>query len=190
MKADTLHNFFADMLGDITPTEDVLKLYREILNRQALKQLGNINSRLDQQRKRLGELDKERLEALRNANSGSLTAAEKDDLIASISADKAEVQENIDQLEEQQRVKQSAIEYALNFMHDVKQLWIDADPDLKARFQKMIFPEGLTFDTTTLVFGTDTISPLYRYAPNKKDLSVKEKSLLVIPRGIEPLLPG
>ena len=188
MKAETLHNFFADMLGNITPTEDVLKLYKEILNRQALKQLGNINSRLDQQRKRLGELDKERLEALRNANSGSLTTAEKDDLIASISADKAEVQENIDQLEEQQRVKQSAIEYALNFMHDVRQLWLDADPDLKVKFQNMIFPEGLTFNTTTLVFGTDTISPLYRYAPNKKDLSVEEKSLVVTPAGVEPAI--
>lgn len=47
-----------------------------------------------------------------------------------------------------------------------------------------------TFDTSTLTFGTSTISPLYTYAPIKKDLSVKEKSLLVIPRGIEPLLPG
>lgn len=190
MKADILHSHFADMLGDITPTEGVLKLYREILDRQAIKQLGNINKRLDAQRKRLGELDTERLEALRNANNGSLSSVEKDEVIAYITSDKSEIQENIDKLEEQQQVKQSAIEYALNFMHDVQRLWLDADPDLKIRFQKMIFPEGLTFDTSTATFGTSTISPLYRYAPNKKDLSVKEKSLLVISRGIEPLLPG
>lgn len=179
MKADILHAHFADMLGDITPTEGVIKLYKEILDRQALKQLGNINSRLEAQRKRLGELDKERLEALRNANNGSLSSDEKDEVIAYITSDKSEIQENIDKLEEQQQVKQSAIEYALNFMHDVKRLWLDADPDLKIRFQKMIFPEGLTFDTSTVTFGTSTISPLYTYAPNKKDLSVKEKSLLV-----------
>lgn len=75
-------------------------------------------------------------------------------------------------------------------MHDVQKLWVDADPDLKIRFQKMIFPEGLTFDTATLTFGTSTISPLYRYAPNKKDLSESEKSLVVTPRGVEPLLLG
>lgn len=173
MKADLLHAHFADMLGDITPTEGVLKLYKEILDRQAIKQLGNINKRLDAQRKRLGELDKERLEALRNANNGSLSSDEKDEVIAYITADKAEILENISELEEQQQVKQSAIEYALNFMHDVKRLWIDADPDLKIRFQKMIFPEGLTFDTATVTFGTSTISPLYTYAPIKKDLSVK-----------------
>ena len=89
------------------------------------------------------------------------------------------MQENIAGLEEQQQVKQSAIEYALNFMHDVQRLWLDADADLKIRFQKMIFPEGLTFDTSTVTFGTSTISPLYRYAPNKNDLSMKDKSYLV-----------
>lgn len=142
--------------------------YKEILDRQSLKQLGNINSRLEAQRKRLGELDKERLEALRNANNGSLSSDEKDEVIAYITSDKSEIQENIDKLEEQQQVKQSAIEYALNFMHDVQRLWIDADPDLKIRFQKMIFPEGLTLDTSTVTFGTSTISPLYTYAPSKK----------------------
>lgn len=188
MKTDVLHAHFADMLGNITPTEGVLTLYKEILDRQALKQLGSINSRLDTQRKRLGELDKERIEALRNANSGSLTTNEKDELIAAITSDQVEVREAISGLEEQQQVKQSAIEYALNFMHDVQRLWIDADPDLKIRFQKMIFPEGLTFDTTTLAFGTSTISPLYRYAPNKKDLSESEKSLVVTPAGVEPAI--
>ena len=186
MKADILHAHFADMLGDITPTDGVLKLYKEILDRQAIKQLGNINKRLDAQRKRLGELDKERLEALRNANNGSLSSNEKDELIAAITSDKAEILENISELEEQQQVKQSAIEYALNFMHDVQRLWVDADPDLKIRFQKMIFPEGLTFDTSTVTFGTSTISPLYTYAPIKKDLSESDKSRLVTLQGIEP----
>ena len=120
----------------------------------------------------------------------SLSSDEKDELIAFITSDKAEIQENIAGLEEQQQVKQSAIEYALNFMHDVQRMWLDADPDLKIRFQKMIFPEGLTFDTSTLTFGTSTISPLYRYAPNKNDLSVKDKSSLVTPRRVELLLPG
>jgi len=43
----------------------------------------------------------------------------------------------------------------------------------------MVFPEGLDFNTTNLTFGTAKISPLYRYVPNKKDLSSAEKSLLV-----------
>ena len=39
-------------------------------------------------------------------------------------------------------------------------------------------------------FGTATTSPLYRLETNKKDLSTKEKSLVVTPPGIEPGLSG
>ncbi len=186
--ADKVHELFAELLEQITPSDGALKLYKEILNRQALVQLGNLNQRLEVQRKRLSTLDGERLTALRNANNGGLTSDEKADLLAGIEADKIEVLENIAKLEEQQLAKQSAIEYALNFMHDVKKLWQDADPDLKMRFQKMIFPEGLTLDTTALTFGTQLISPIYRYVPIKNDLSTTEKSSLVTPAGVEPAI--
>ena len=188
--ADVVHKLFSELLEEITPSDGALRLYKEILNRQALVQLGNLNKRLEVQRKKLSGLDGERVQALRNANNGELNADEKAELLAGIEADKVEVLDNISKLEEQQLAKQSAIEYALNFMHDVKKLWQDADPDLKLRFQKMIFPDGLTFNTTTRSFGTLQISPLYRYAPNKKGLSMAEKSSLVIPRRIELLLPG
>jgi hypothetical protein len=88
-----------------------------------------------------------------------------------------------EKLQEQQRFKQTQLNYAMNFMHDAHKLWVDADLNLKRRFQNMIFPEGVIIDTKTLDFGTSKISPLYRYIPNKKDLSVSEKSLVVIPAG-------
>lgn len=52
----------------------------------------------------------------------------------------------------------------------------------------MLFPERVILNTKTLEFGTSKISPLYRYVPNKKDLSVKEKSLVVTPAGFEPAI--
>lgn len=73
-------------------------------------------------------------------------------------------------------------------MHDAHKLWVDADTDLKGRFQNMVFPEGVYFDSKTLDFGITNISPLYRYVPNKKDLSAKEKSLMVTPAGFEPAI--
>lgn len=51
-------------------------------------------------------------------------------------------------------------------------------------FKSMLFPEGAILNTETLEFGTSKISLLYRYVPNKKDLSVKEESLVVTSRGI------
>jgi hypothetical protein len=51
------------------------------------------------------------------------------------------------------------------------------------RYPEAQFPEGATFDMSTIQFGTEKISPLYRYILNKKDLSVSEKSSLVSLRG-------
>lgn len=119
-----------------------------------------------------------------------MSDTDKDEIIATIEGDKAEKKDQVAKLEEQQSVKQSQIDYAMNFMHDAHKLWVDADASMRQRFQKAIFPEGVILDTKTMQFGTTLISPIYRYVPNKKDLSVSEKSLLVTSRGIEPRLPG
>ncbi len=190
VKADVVHERFAQLLEDITASDGVLKGFKEILKRLSLSQLDNINGRLKGQRDALTELDNERLRTLRSATNEQITSEEKDEILTNIIADKTRVQDSIDELEKLQRISQSTIEYTLNFMNNVKKLWIDADSDLKQKFQKMIFPEGLTFDSQTLNFGTNKISLLYRYIINKKDLSESEKSRLVIPRGIEPLCPG
>ena len=58
---------------------------------------------------------------------------------------------------------------------------LSAELGLKLR-SRIVFPEGLDFNTTNLTFGTSRISPLYRYVSNKKDLSASEKSHLVSPR--------
>lgn len=116
---------------------------------------------------------------MRRNNLGELSNAEKDELITALDADKLGKYEQLQKLEEQQRVKQAQVDYAMNFMHDAYKLWLDADVDLRQKFQKAIFPEGVVLDTKSLRFGTQTISPLYRYILNKKDLSVTEKSLVV-----------
>ena len=111
-------------------------------------------------------------------------------IVIRVEADRFEKKDQIAALEAQQAIKKSQIDYAMNFMHDAYKLWLDANVDLRQKFQKAIFPEGVVLDTKSLKFGTQTISPLYRYISNKKDLSVSEKSLLVTSRGIEPRLPG
>lgn len=190
IKAEVANALFADLLQDIQPAESTLKLYKEILNRTAMKQLDNLNSRLGTLRNALSQLDEERSQAMRRWNKGEITDTDKDELVTTIDVDKMDKHDQIDKLEERQSLKQSQIDYAMNFMDNAHKLWIDADVKMRQAFQKVIFPEGVILDTKNLHFGTSAISPLYRYAPNKKDLSVQEKSLLVTPRGIEPLLPG
>ena len=127
---------------------------------------------------------------MRRWNLGEMSDSDKDEIILTVASEKIEIREQIQELEDRQSVKQSQIEYAMNFMDNAQKMWHDAPLQLKIQFQTAIFPDGLWLDTKQLKFGTTKISPLYRYVPTKKDLSVKEKSLLVIPRRVELLLPG
>ena len=99
-------------------------------------------------------------------------------------------EDELRKLSEQQSINETTIEIVCNFMDKPALMWQNADPALKQKFQQLVIPEGVEWDWNTQTFGTLGISPLYRYIPNKKDLSDKEKSLMVIPRGIEPRLPG
>ena len=179
IKASVANDMFAELLRDFSPTESTMELYKEILNRTAMKQLDSLNKRLGTLRNAVTAIDAERSTAMRRWNKGEITDSDKNELIISLEVDKLDRNEQIDNLEKQQAVKQTQIDYAMNFMHDAHKLWIDADVTIRQRFQKMIFPEGVILDTKTMNFGTTNISPLYRYITSKKELSEAENSLVV-----------
>jgi site-specific DNA recombinase len=190
MGADAANESFAELLKEIQPEESTLKLYKEILTRTSIKQLDNINGRLGRLRDSLSQLDEERSIAMRRWNKGEMDDTDKDEIIQRIDIDRFERKDQISNLESKQSIKNSQIDYAMNFMNNAYKLWCDADVELKQKFQKTIFPNGIELDTVSKKFGTLQLSPLYRYAPNKKDLSLSEKSLVVTSRRIELRLPG
>jgi hypothetical protein len=68
---------------------------------------------------------------------------------------------------------EAAITYAMNFISDLGRQWFDLAPELRPRFQKLIFPEGVPYSRSEgfgtaklgLIFGlcqqnTDDVSPL------------------------------
>lgn len=189
---EEVHKRWIELLEHIQPTEGFLRGYKEILIRQATKENQRINTKVSNQRKVLDEIAETRLNAIeqRLQEKDDKRKQELSELIERYDNQKLNAKEELDELEVQQTVQEAKITYAINHMHDVAKQWKDADYDLRVRFQTMLFPEGATFDMKSMEFGTQKISPLYRYIPNKKDLSEPEKSSLVIPRGIEPRLPG
>lgn len=185
------HEAYLKLLKQIQPSQGFLRVYKAILIRQAIKENDRINTQVKAQRNKLDEIASKRLATIED----SVSATEKrkqelTDLIDELDNRKVVATDVLDKLTEKQTVQEAKIEYAIRHMHDIAKQWLDADYDLKLRFQSMVFPEGASLDFATMHFGTEKISPLYRYIPNKKDLSVSEKSSLVTPTGIEPMLPG
>ena len=184
------HAKFVDLLKTIQPTDKTLKLYKELLLRQSLKELGNLNKDIAELRQKLDSLSEERTKTLRKYAMDKLGETEKDEIISTLDGEKLEITDELVKSEQRQTIKEENIEYALNFMGNVAKLWNDAPLELKIKFQTLIFPEGLTLDTKNQIFRTSKISALYRYVPAENESISTQNSLMVIPRGIEPLLSG
>lgn len=186
------HQAWLDLLARVEPSSGFMKLYKEVLVRQAARVNERINKQVKAKRDELDAVATTRLAAIEDRLNAPDTKQKQEltDLINKLDQDKIDLSDELDKLVDKQTLQEAKIEYAVNTMQDLAKQWRDADYDLRVRFQSMVFPEGATIDMATMQFGTENISPLYRYIPNKKDLSMSEKSLLVIPWRIELQLPG
>jgi site-specific DNA recombinase len=188
--AGLVHEEFRDLLKKIKPTQGTLRLFREILRREANNQLGKLNTDIQRLRDELGNISKQRLEAIQKFTMGNLTLEEKNDFIDALDIQKLEVDSRLSEFERQQAIREADIDHATNFMEELDRQWDDADFDLRVRFQKMVFPNGLVYDSKQHKFGTTKISPMYGVLRiQKTSESASEASMnlhLVAGPGLEP----
>lgn len=179
------HEKFAELLTNITPKPNTLRLMKEILVRTSLKQLGNINEDLADMRNSLDSIADTRSKTLKKFIKDEITAEDKQVVVDELDAEKLELTQQISDLEQQQQISESNIEYALNFMADISKQWSDASFELKQKFQSLIFPEGFEYDIKNDNFIIHKISPLYGVVTPEIEADYDKNSVLVIPRRIE-----
>lgn len=108
----------------------------------------------------------------------------KQDLLASIASKKEEISKLEDDLEKQGSIadddKNKFLGFAFDFINNIGSHFLDYDLSVehRVRCKQILFPAGFYLNTDNKVY-TPMISPIYGLASNKKDLSDKEKSLLV-----------
>lgn len=76
---------------------------------------------------------------------------------------------------------EAALIYATNFIRDLGRQWIDLPAQLRPRFQKLVFPEGIPYSREK-GFGTAKLGYIYEEIAK----SGGKKSQVVDPPGIEP----
>ncbi len=166
--AKRVHEDFQTYLSSLRPTDGTLRLYKEVLVREANHQLGRLNTDIEGIRRELDEVARLRVNAIERFTSGDLTKDEKNEFIDSLDIRKLDATEKLKDLEAGQALRETDIEYAINFMESVDKQWADASFELQQRFQKLIFPSGVTYDTQKHSFGTSKISALYEPLSSKK----------------------
>ena len=190
MMADAVHAKFEELLRTVEPKPSTVKLMKEIIKRQTLKELGNINQDLSEIRDRLDGIAITRTKTIKSFISGKISEEDKQSVIDDLDAEKADLSSQLAELEQRQTISETHIDYALNFMTNIAGQWAKAPLDIKQMYQNLIFPEGFVLDIKNDNFISTKISPLYRgiTAVNRADLD--KNSSMVTREGIEPPTPA
>lgn len=168
VKANDIHEAFDNLLQEICPTEGMIRLFKEILKRTAVEKLGSVNIALEANRKTETELDEQKTRILQLLVKGDIDKDEKDRLMLKTDEERLKLRQERMELEKQQSLNETTIEYVCNFMNQPAKLWKDADLESKQALQKMMFPNGLHVDLKTKKCRTEDLSPLFSIISNKK----------------------
>ncbi len=188
IRASDAHQIFECYLKQITPTKEMVKLFKEIVRRTALKKLGNTNKQISELEAKSKEIRNDKENALKKLlkNDMGLDDGEQRELMGSYDADRSRIESELADLKQIQLLREADIEYVCNFMSMPAKLWRDGDLETKQAIQKMIFPNGIYFDLKNKKCGTNEISPLFSVTDIKKAPSGADLNALGWDIGIEP----
>jgi len=158
-----VHAGFEQYLKTIEPTPETIEKIKDSIKKQSVEQLGSLNSDIAELRDKLNEIAELRASAIKQFISGKISDEDKSEVTNSLNAEKLDLKQSLDALEQEQILSESSIDYALSFMSNVAKQWADAGLELKQKYQNLIFPRGFIYDIKQANFISQEISPLYRY---------------------------
>ena len=179
---DVLEGKFLELLKEVTPKDEFLALFEAVVldvwkNRKALstteregseKELKRLCARKEQlvQMRMNDEISKEEFASLKNSIDNQITGF------------KISQNESLaDELD-----MEAVITFTMQFIRNVSGQWQEMDVRQKQRLQKLVLPQGVTYNKTAGAFGTAVLSPVFRLS---QQFSAK-KSDLVAGAGIAP----
>ena len=185
IKKKDLEDTFMELLGQVTPSEEFLRLFEASVI-DVWKEKGHGHEEEAKAAEIQLENLKTRLKSIKDFLEDGTYSREdyrerKAEIDNQIIAAKVQLNEtNIDRLD-----VEAAVSFATQFISDLGRQWFDTPLQLQIKFQKRVFPEGLTYHARS-GFGTPKLGLVYQINQTCRD----DKTHLVAPRGIEPRFPG
>jgi len=151
---------FLERLKFITPKTEYLELFKatviDLWNEKSVA----YKLEIDRQKKLVEELERKRQRIFEMREDDSYTVEEfnerRSQVDNKITAEKITLNETrIDQLD-----VEAVLSFAIQFIKDLSRQWFDLPQQLRPRFQKLIFPEGISYDREK-GFGTAKLGTIY-----------------------------
>ncbi len=184
IKKSTLENTFMDYLANIKPTQKFIKRFNKKFVKRYKERESEIRGEYLQKMEEIQDLEDQIDWIVTRGRKGTLPerVVEKqvEELDQKITLLKSELTDN----HERDLDVKALLSFAKNFINSLEYNWFDASPKIKRRLQKLIFPEGVHynssgFSNTSLCRSFEIINGVA--SSNSKD---------VTPPGVEPGFPG
>ena len=180
------HEVFQNMLKEVKPGDALMRVYKRVLLDEANQQLGALANKTATARRDLETVEQQRQSVLDKFTADQVTPTVFAELLAAVDKKKEIATARLAELESQEEIKEQDIKFAVDIMQTADKQWLKGDVRRRVKFQRMVFPRGVRFDSKVMQFGTEGISPLYRLAANQKGAEAPSESDLVAGAGLEP----
>jgi site-specific DNA recombinase len=181
IKKDVLEKDFVELLAEITPNDEFLNLFKATVLDVWEEKGKSYELEAERVEKALGELKVKLKRVKEMREDGSYTKEEFLDRKAEVENEIVTTKVSLSEARIEQYDLESALDYANRFIKDIGRQWIDMPDAIKPRFQKLVFPNGITYKKDK-GFGTCDLGLIY--AINRSFVS--NDFSLVDPTGLEP----
>ena len=183
VRREELHERFVDHLRQVQPTPAAFGLLRQALTRQWERLEVERGSAAVAARQAL-DVARERRSRLIDAyiNQGALPEADYRERLAALDREILETEERLSGAETPALGDLGGLlDYAEGLVTGAAESWCRFEPDLRRRFQHLLYPAGISFDSES-GFGTPEACLLFRELRDGNGAA----GTLVEPKGIEP----
>ncbi|KKP94868.1 MAG: Site-specific recombinase [Candidatus Moranbacteria bacterium GW2011_GWE1_36_7] len=181
---ESFEQLFVEYLDDITPNSKYEKLFKAIVLdewQNRYKKIDNANAQI---RREISALEAERQKVFDFHRAGKYTDADFLEQKNLINEQIDKKHSLIQEKREEEFEMEGMLDYCFSYVRTTAKSWKKAEYMKKLRLQKLIFAGSIKYDGKK--FGTPDLRLLY----GMNQLCGADKSNLVAPRGIGPLLPG
>ncbi len=152
---------FEALLSDLSLKPGPLRLLREVTVDAWKKRHAEAEERRKAVERRVRAIREKKKRLLDKAVEGRITDEEYDEKLESLEAETDFGVGALIEAEVDERTMSADLAFAEKVLADLRLAWAQFGHEQRQRFQRLIFPEGLTYSKAEAGYGTPTIAPIF-----------------------------
>ncbi len=180
----TVETDFSEYLEKIIPKQKTLELFKKMVIDHWTKKGKAFDLQKQIFEKEISEQNAKKKRVYEMREDGEYTKAQTAERIAEIESKILAATISLNEAKIESFDLEATITYATKFVSNLSRIWFDLSSELRPRFQKLVFPEGISYDRKNK-FGTIKLGCIFEL--NKKlEAEIPQVFHDVDPTGLEP----